>query len=215
LIAITVLFTKGRNIIVPNVDDALVDKIRRYENIYTLNYFENWDTENRCTYLHSKISLPTDDTFSKDNLLFYDANRYDVGDEFFCYRSLIDELGRTHNLIPLESTDSFRFSPDLFDKTEGLCPSNWLGPSKGLYPKSTYNYDELVCSSEICVYGVSPFGDDKLINKLKEIQERGRVIVYVYEYKKHSSQANVWKEHIEDIEIRDCEEFLDHIVQTK
>jgi hypothetical protein len=207
LIAVTALFTKGRNIIAPNIDDALVAKIKRCENIYTLNYIEKWDTENRCTYLHSKISFPADGAFDKDNSLFYDVNRYDIGDEFYCYKSIIDELRKTHNLIPLECTDSFRFSPDMFDKTEGLYPSEGLCPSKGLYPKGTYNYNELVCSKEICLYGVSPVGDDKLINKLKEIQERGRVIVYVYEYKKDNSQANVWRKHIKNIEIRDCEDF--------
>lgn len=211
LFAVTALFTKDGNIIVPNIDDALTAKIKRYENIYTLNYFEKWDTESRCVYLHSKISLSEDGAFDKDNSLFYDVNRYDIGDEFYGYKSLIDELGKTHNLIPLEKTDSFRFSPDMFDKTEGLHPSEGLFPSEGLYPKGTYNYDELACCKEICLYGVSPFGDDKLIDKLREIQKRGQVIVYVYKYKedhkKVSEEVAVWRKHIRDIEIRDCEDF--------
>jgi hypothetical protein len=103
--------------------------------------------------------------------------------------------------------DDCIFSP-LLDKpksiSDALFPSNHLYPSDDLYPMGSYDlYNELNTVDYIEIFGVSPYGDDELLAKLRDIK---RVIVYIYN--NDVEQEKLWKHNIPHSVFKDYKEIL-------
>ena len=173
--AINAIFFKDSKFIENEIPEELVRKICLYENVLTLNYFEYWDKKSICKHLHGKIRRP-----------FY------------------SELTRAE-------TEELIFSPAFNNITKtdvinmGCYPSNGLVPSEDLYPKEAKElYKELDNIQRIEVFGISPYGDDELIEKLNMIE---KVKIFIYKGKKNDDEIDEWKKRVSSAEIVDASDF--------
>ena len=189
--AINAIFYNRTNIIdtAPVIDDNNSTKIsilKSYYNVFSLNYTEFWDTSNKCSFLHGKYILPKLSSTGKSIILF--KSYYDKSGT---YDKLINQLSNSYTMIKYEP--DVVFTP-LLDKQHsiyvGHCPSPTLFP--GFIPLSANIpklYTELDDIETLDVFGMSPFGDDKLIKKLSLIPN-----LTIYVYKMDKDQVNKWNE---------------------
>jgi len=173
--AINAILFSDSKFIEKEIPEELVRKICSYENVLTLNYFEYWDKKSICKHLHGKIRRP-----------FYSE------------------------LTPAE-TEELIFSPAFNNITKtavinmGCYPSDRLVPSDDLYPKEAKElYKELDNIQRIEVWGISPYGDDELIEKLNIIE---KVKIFVHNYKSNQEERSEWEKKISSAEIVDGSEF--------
>ncbi len=173
--AINAMFFRDSKFIEKEVPEKLVRKISLYVNVLTLNYFEYWDKNSICIHLHGKIRRP-----------FYSELRH----------------AETEELI---------FSPAFNNITKtavinlGCYPSDRLYPSEDLYPKEPKKlYKDLDNIQRIEVFGVSPYGDDELIEKLNMIE---KVKIFVYNSEKNHKEISEWKKRVSSAEIVDGSKF--------
>jgi hypothetical protein len=169
-----ILFSDGK-FIEKEIPEELVRKICLYENVLTLNYFEYWDKKSICKHLHGKIGRPS-----------------------------------CSELTPAE-TEELIFSPAFNDITKtaiinrGCYPSDRLYPSDDLCLKEAKElYKELDNIQRIEVWGISPYGDDELIEKLNMIE---KVKIFVHNYKSNQEERSEWEKKISSAEIVDGSEF--------
>ena len=173
--AINAIFFKDSKFIENEIPEELVRKISLYVNVLTLNYFEYWDKNSICIHLHGKIRRP-----------FYSE------------------------LIHAE-TEELIFSPAFNNITKtdvinlGAYPSDRLYPSEDLYPKEPKKlYKDLDTIQRIEVLGISPYGDDELIEKLKMIE---KVKILIYDSKKNDDETDEWTKRVPSAEIVDASDF--------
>ncbi|NLZ80377.1 MAG: hypothetical protein GX913_01010 [Clostridiales bacterium] len=190
--AITAIFCDGNKILGDMYAKSKMLNIEKYENVFTLNYFEFWDVNNVCKYLHGKIELERFACNEKP-MLFYSEERY-IG--FKEYRDKINELIKQFNVCELYTRDII-FSPEFHQKSEmfelGNYPSELLFPADDLFLNETKElYTELDNVKNIDVFGLSPYGDEELINKLNGME---MVTVYVYD-KDNNAEADKWNERL-------------------
>lgn len=189
--AINAIFYNGTNIIdtAPVINDNNSTKIsilQSYNNVFSLNYAEFWDNLDKCSFLHGKYILPKLSSGEKDIILFNPYN-----DNSGTYKNLIDQL--TNKYTMLKYSPNVIFTP-LLDKQDssyiGHCPSDTLFPSSNTFPSAVPElYKELDNIKSLDIFGMSPFGDDKLIKKLSTIPN-----LTVYVYKMDTDQVNKWNE---------------------
>ena len=87
----------------------------------------------------------------------------------------------------------------------GCYPSDRLYPSEDLYPKEPKKlYKELDNIQRIEVFGISPYGDDELIEKLNMIE---KVKIFIYKGKKNDDEIDEWKKRVSSAEIVDASDF--------
>lgn len=186
--AITAIFYKenikiGNDYKIENLPD-----LSKYAHVYTLNYAEFWDTDERCIYLHGKYDIASVKENSKEVLL-YSLER-NIG---FCgYNELVKKLEDDYNMYEL-NTRNIIFSPEFYKKSEmasmGSHPSNHLYPADDLFlHKFKPLYGELNGIQNIEIFGMSPYGDDDLLKILNSMKN---IIVYVYNYK-DNEESKVW-----------------------
>lgn len=174
--AINAILFSDSKFIEKEIPEELVKKISLYEKkVLTLNYFEYWDKKSICKHLHGKIERPS-----------------------------------CAELTPAE-TEELIFSPAFNNITKtdvinmGCYPSNGLVPSEDLYPKEAKElYKELDNIQRIEVWGISPYGDDELIEKLNMIE---KVKIFVHNYKSNKEERSKWEKKISSAEIVDGSEF--------
>lgn len=162
--------------------------IEKYENVFTLNYYEFWDVNNICKYLHGKIHLE-EFAYSKKPMLFYSTERYRGLEE---YREKVSKLRSQFNMHELSTSDII-FSPEFYKKSEmialGHYPSDSLFPADDLFLHEVKElYTELDNVKNIDVFGLSPYGDEDLIDKLNGME---MVTVYVFD-KANNAEADIW-----------------------
>lgn len=175
-----------------NVNTAYSDHdlsvLDMYENIYTLNYVEFWDKKNRCHFLHKKYNLPIIRS-AGNPIVFY--NRY-RNSGIVSYRKLVESMKKTHHMIEF-GEDLLIFAPDTLEKKKVInlakYPSEDNEPSEDIFPAEEESlYEELNDISSIDLFGVSPYGEESLKEKLANI---GHGIIYVHE--KDEEQIKEWK----------------------
>ena len=79
-------------------------------------------------------------------------------------------------------------------QTNDLFPSSGMGD---LYAK----LDDM---EKLDIFGMSPYGDEDLINKITKIKD---VTVYVYDLK-NNSEKDEWIKKVKNVKLKDSEEFL-------
>ncbi len=186
--AITAIFCDGNKLLGKTYTQSKMLNIEKYENVFSLNYIEFWDVKNICKYLHGHIEL-NPIICNEKPILFYSKDRY-IGLEG--YRDKINKLKKQFNTCELFTRDIV-FSPEFHKKSEmialGHYPSEQLFPADDFFiyePKKLYaELDNVKC---LDVFGLSPYGDNDLINKLNEME---MVTVYVYD-KENNEQADIW-----------------------
>lgn len=180
-IGITSIFYTKEGKIGSDYDEDMLPSMRQYEYIFTLNYAEFWDTDHKCIYLHGKIDLSKLPN-KKDAILVSTDRMSHEG-----YAEAIDYIKKTNNVIEIEP-NNIVFSPEEVDKNKLICvagifPSNNLYPADDLFLYSSKKlYVELGQVDELDVFGMSPYGDASIIDK---INSRNKVRVFVHEKDKN------------------------------
>lgn len=175
--ALTAIFFDDSEKIGMNFNSDNLPNLNYYDNIFTLNYVEFWDTNDQCIFLHGKFNL--------DNII---TNTYPVllySHERYCgfegYASIVKNMNTSYNTHLLDTWDII-FSPEFLEKSKmialGHYPSENLYPAEDLFPhEPTKLYKELNSIKNIEIFGASPYGDNSLIEKLNHMNH---ITVYVY-----------------------------------
>ena len=188
-LAITSIFCDCNTLLGNNYKNTDMIHINEYQNIYSPNYVEFWDVNNICTYLHGHIDLKSIKS-NKKPIFFYSKDRYKGLEE---YRIEINKLSNRFNVIELYTGDIV-FSPEFHSKRMlialGKYPSNLLFPANDLPTaiKIKKLYVELEVVKNIEIFGVSPYGDNDLLDILNKMD---MVTVYVYD-KEKNKQTEKW-----------------------
>lgn len=169
-----------------------ISTIKFYDNIYSLNYAEFWDNLDKSIFLHGKYVFSEISSAEKDIILFCPYN-----DDSGTYKGLIDRLSDKY--FVQEYFPKIVFTP-LIDKQDSLytghVPSETLFPNFNVFPSNVRKlYVELNDVEELDIFGMSPFGDDNLIQRLSAIPN-----LRIYVYNMDKKQVNKWKELLN----RDC-----------
>lgn len=182
-------------------------KLADYKNIFTLNYYEFWDENHICKYLHGKFDLSMYDNIKKKILI---SEKWKNIPE---YKKIIDELHKENDIdilyrnntdVILSSTNKHK---DKLHYVAGLYSSNDIYPSDDLLLINCKQlYKELDGIEHLDIYGMSPYGDVAIINKIKNVKN---VKVYVYD-KEHNAQLKEWGKILSttNCEILDSGEFV-------
>ena len=151
--------------------------------------------------LHQKCDFLTVEENGKE-ILIYDVERH-VGHNG--YKEVVRKLKPNFNMIGL-NTWYVIFSPE-FQKMEEefrnkksrlingqSFPAEDRDPAEDIFPRDLEKlYDELEGVRQIEVFGMSPYGDDELIEKLNHMDF---VTVYIYNFKeddkKENGEARAW-----------------------
>lgn len=183
-------------------------KLADYKNIFTLNYYEFWDENNICKYLHGKFDLSMYDNIKKKILI--SEKWKDIPE----YKKIIDELHKENDIdilyrnntdVILSSTNKHK---DKLNYVAGLYLSNDIYPSDDLLLINCKQlYKELDGIEYLDIYGMSPYGDVAIINKIKNVKN---VKVYVYDKEHHDDQLKEWEKILSttNCKISDSGEFV-------
>ena len=195
-ISIKSIFFEDNIFKVPKIEDKYINKIlNEYDKVFSLNYIEDWDKNNKVKYLHG-------------NLRKYINSFSDIGSSV---------LSNNKDYILFKATEykkiDFRdivFMPtnDIISKynyiIEGLNPGDDLFPADDLFPYEGRDiYKELDNLNNIDIFGMSPDGDDAIINKLKNIKD---IKIYVFEMK--TKEIEKWKNYGIKAEFIDSGKFI-------
>lgn len=172
------------SVITQNNNITKIPVLQSYSNVFSLNYAEFWDTSDTCTFLHGKHTLPQI-LPTKKNILLYQPYSDITG----VYNSIIDDLSIDFYMVGY--SPDVVFSP-LLDKQDtlyvGHCPSPTLFPGPNTFPaKVDELYTELDNIKELDVFGMSPFGDNRIIEKISKIPN-----LTIYVYNLDPAQVNKW-----------------------
>ena len=171
IIALRALFIIDNQFIEPQVTELYTSKMNKYDKIFTLNYIESWDKNNNCIYLHGNISK-----------FFQNYNGQSVTTNILIHNPEIKDYFKD-NPVVLDLGEII-FVPDN-KKVNKLSyvgtpyyPSNTLYPADDLFLKESKDiYEDLDNAKSLDIFGVSPYGDKSLINKLMKIPQ---ITIYVH-----------------------------------
>lgn len=187
-ICLTSIFYDKTGKIRQNFDKNKMISINDYDYIYTLNYVEFWDNMHKCIYLHGKIEwseLP-----DKKDVIFVSSGRMKLKK----YADAVEGIRMTNSIVNIYPNDII-FAPAGVNKDKLICTSG-IYPSDKLYPaddlflyRGKELYTELDLVDELDIFGMSPFGDESIINKLNQ---KNKIRVFIYN-KKTNDETKVWE----------------------
>lgn len=187
--ALSAIFYDGAKRLGMVYDEFKLPKMESFDKIFTLNYMEFWDDAHRCIHLHGQY----DNSLFHENgktFILYSEERYRG---FENYDKVVAKLKDTYNLQPFY-TWNIVFSPEFSKKNEmitlGQYPSDKLYPANDLFLRERKQlYQELDGIKEIEIFGMSPYGDESLLEKMNNMEH---VTVYVYN-KEHNHETLEWE----------------------
>ncbi len=187
--AMTAIFYNENRKLGQEYDALKLPNMYLFQKIFTLNYKEFWDSDRKCIYLHGQYN----DELIEENdkpVILYSEERYRG---FKKYDDVVMQLGNTYNLLPLYTRDIV-FSPEFSKKSEmiklGQYPSENLFPADDLFLHSPAKlYEELEGINKIEIFGMSPYGDDCLLDIINGMNF---VTVYVYD-KNNNLETEDWE----------------------
>ena len=173
-ICLSSIFFTNNGKIKGNYDDTKMFSVEKYNNVFTLNYVEFWDVQNKSIYLHGRVDISK--LSDVKNGILVSKNRMLLRE----YRESIKGMG--NSIIEFVPNDII-FAPEGIEKNRLVCvrgifPSNQLYPADDLFlyrPKILYT--ELDKADEIDVFGMSPYGDKSIIDVLN-CKKKVRVFIY-------------------------------------
>lgn len=169
-------------------DQTRIPLMDGYDYIFTLNYIEFWDTNHKCIHLHGKVD--SQKLRDEKNAILVSKCRMNVTK----YARSIERIKRTNSVIEFEPNDII-FAPEGIKKNDLICVTG-IFPSDNLYPaddlflyRSKQLYTELDQVNELDIFGMSPYGDESIIDKINS-----KNIVRVFIYKKdENEETKVWE----------------------
>ena len=195
-ISIKSIFLSDNKFIIPKIKKTYVEKItNNYDKVFTLNYIESWDKNDKVEYLHGSLKK-------------YIQSCSDIGSSQLSDNPIYNSF-KKHNYSKISFKDIVFIPSDIRVTKEsyvinGKYPSSRLVLSNDLYPYGGRDiYKELNNIDSIDLFGVSPYGDDAVINVIKKIRDK-RIFVY----KMNESEINTWKENEIDNCFIDSEMFI-------
>lgn len=203
-ICISAIFFTEEGKIDSHFDKTKLFSMAEYDYIYTLNYNEFWDEEKQCIHLHGKVDLPRLENKGRAILISTGRKYLDS------YVRAVEQIKKTNSVIEFNPTDII-FAPENIEKNKLICVSG-LFPSDKLYPaddlflyRSKELYKELEEIDELDIFGMSPYGDESL---LEIINKKKKVRVYVYK-KNENKEASIWQKKLTcEYELLDSVEIL-------
>ncbi len=189
--AINAIFYNGDTTV--NIDPVINDANRikmstlnAYKSIFSINYAEFWDSAKKCCFLHGNYILPELSSNGKDILLFCPYN-----DGSGTYKRLIERLAGKYCMN--EYFPEVVFTP-LMDKQDSLydghVPCMSLFPGLNTFPSRIRElYIELNDIGSLDIFGMSPFGDDRLIQRLSVVPS-----LRIYVYNMDRKQVDKWND---------------------
>lgn len=196
-ISIKSIFWSEDKWLIPEIDEKYIKNIKKkYDNILTLNYIENWDNEEKVKYLHG-------------NFKKYMNSSVDIGSYVLSNNKVYEKYKKNE----YEKVDfkEIIFMPinDIINKFEyvgkGLMLSDTLFPADDLFPYDGKDiYKDLENLNEIEVFGMSPYGDDSIIEKIKNIKNKK-----IYVYGLNQNEIERWKSFGIDDCFDDSNNFLE------
>ncbi len=184
---------------IPKVTSEYVSIInQRYENIFSLNYIEDWDINRKVNYLHG-------------NLKKYLKEGIDIGSNILSHNEDYIKF-KTSEYAKVDFLDVvFMPTNDILNKynyiEEGLFPEKCglsVYPANDLFPYGGKDmYSALNEIQNIDIFGMSPYGDKALIDKISKIEN-----VKIYIYNLNESEINKWREFGVNANFIDSKEFL-------
>lgn len=183
-VSIRSIFFKDDKFLIPKIANEYIKKIEsNYENIFTLNYIEEWDKNSVVKYLHG-------------NLKRYIDSYSDIGSRVLSnnkdYKQFKKEKYKEIDFLDIVFMPNNEFVTKNNYIVEGLY-TNKCGlsvyPADDLYPYSGRDiYAELNNLKSIEIFGMSPYGDRSVIEKIKKIKNKK-----IYVYKLNKKETNKWK----------------------
>lgn len=196
-ISIKSIFFKEHKFFIPKISNKYKNKIEdSYDNVFSLNYIEDWDVDGIVTYLHG-------------NLKQYINTCSDIGSSLLSNNTDYSNFKiNTYKKIDFKEI-IFMPTNDMINKYnyigEDLYPSDNLYPADDLFPYEGRDiYKALDTLESIEIFGMSPDGDESIIERIKNIKNKK-----IYVYKLDKQEIEKWKSHgIEDCFV-DSSKFLD------
>ena len=194
-----------------NVNPLLSEAVSKYPRIYSLNYYEAWD-DGRCVYLHGKYTpIPICNDGKPIMMVYEDLFRKRRG-KAPEVNEIFNELEKMYRIVPVPPSVimALYFIGDSFNKQRSgvLCPSNNLIPCDMLFAPSTnqvlYDDFDVASSDKLFIFGMSPYGDKMLIEKINSVND---VVVYIYDLKNKHDEKEEWKKYVKHIKICDDSKF--------
>ena len=183
-ISITSIFFDDSGLIQPSVNKSLLPNLSRYEKVFSLNYYEFWDYNRKCIYLHGRIDYNMLE--NKTDAFLYNYKRMNLQE----YREGIDRMKLNGKAVAFDSS-KYVLAPEGLDKSRltciaGIFPSDKLFPAQDLYmvtPKILY--EELKSVTDLDIFGVSPYGDNDLISVINNMSQ---VTIYIHEIDRNTDK---------------------------
>jgi len=204
IIGIDAIYFTNNKINYPDIPYTIIDKLKKANKVFTLNYFENWDNLNNCVYLHGKYEpnlINANGTLLCDKWRYLNCPEYSQLIEYGHIRS---EINNVHELT---------MAPVNLDKHDikVIYPSDYTYPSDDLFP-GDYNYNELeqyitiINSSgdSLHVFGMSPYGDKGLIERIGYIEN---IVIYVFKRAQNAKLENDWSRLLPKAVFKDSTDF--------
>lgn len=170
-----------------NYDRTKMPPIDRYDYIFTLNYVEFWDIELKSIYLHGRVDFAK--FVNVKNAVLVSKDRMKLKE----YAIAVKDIEKSNTIIEFSPNDVI-FAPEGIDKKKLICVSGFF-PSDRLYPaddlflyRGKELYTELDKVDEIDIFGMSPYGDNSIIDI---INNKNMVKVYIHN-KEKSKETSDW-----------------------
>lgn len=191
IIIINAIFIDNGKMIDVNIDKNLSAKVISFEKVFSLNYYEYWDVKGIACYLHGCANVRES---SNDDIL-YDENLYKTDID---YNDSIESLQIENFYFPIRNINELILIPSkyklnkqqYFDLNEQYDQYGFLITPKMRDAIITRNiYKPLTELESVSLFGVSPFGDDLLIESLKSIP---KIIIYIYKKDCNINEVTEW-----------------------
>lgn len=168
-------------------DKTKMPPIEKYDYIYTLNYVEFWDLDMKSIYLHGRVDFSKLD--NAKNAVLVSTDRMGLKE----YAMAVDNIRKLNSVIEFHPNELI-FAPDGIEKKKLFCVAG-IALSENLFPaddlfiyRGKELYTELDKVDELDVFGMSPYGDESII---EIINSKKRVRIYIYD-KERNQETNVW-----------------------
>lgn len=202
---INALFVEDNKLIELELPELIVQEVKSYNNVFSLNYYEFWDERNITNHLHGKLHYQP-----------YDREDFGIDDKKMetdiDYAFTIDQMLTGYYYFPITNFDELIMLPIRYsvDKKQALDfqqkyrVDGFIIHDRFEEIKNRKLYSELENLSSISVFGVSPFGDEYLLNILSKVPE---VIIYIYNITNNLAEVEAWKEKVSHAVLIDSSRF--------
>jgi len=202
---INALFIEDNNLIKLEIPQSIIQEVKSYKNVFSLNYYEFWDEDKVTNHLHGKIHYQP---FNRDDFGIDDKKMSTDID----YAFTIDQMLTSYYYFPINNLDELIILPlkynidkkQVLDFQQEYQVNGFIIHKRFEEVKKKKLYSELENLSSISIFGVSPFGDEYLMNILSKIRE---VTIYIYDLYNNFTEIEAWKKRVSHAIFKDSISF--------